>query len=97
MSPVSQVFTRTNNSAINDACVSNIVLSFQCFSKSLSPQRSDCGGIPLEVPTSPLINIKDEPIDEDYDAALLPQSSSRQVKEELENQEVRLSFRPSMV
>ncbi|XP_062340731.1 zinc finger MYM-type protein 4-like isoform X1 [Osmerus eperlanus] len=52
-----------------------------------SPQRSDCGAIAIEAPTSPLIKIKDEPIDEDYDAALLPQSSSRQVKEELENQE----------
>lgn len=40
-------------------------------------------------PTSPpTINIKDEPIDEGYDAALLPQSSIRQIKEELENQEV---------
>lgn len=37
---------------------------------------------------SPLIKIKDEPIDEGYDAALLPQSSIRQVKEELEHQEV---------
>uniref|UniRef100_A0A4W6FBU1 TRASH domain-containing protein n=1 Tax=Lates calcarifer TaxID=8187 RepID=A0A4W6FBU1_LATCA len=34
------------------------------------------------------INIKDEPIDEGYDAALLPQSSIRQIKEELEHQEV---------
>ena len=39
-------------------------------------------------PTSPTINIKDEPIDEGYDAALLPQSSIRQIKEELEQQEV---------
>lgn len=37
---------------------------------------------------SPPINIKDEPIDEGYDAALLPQSSIRQIKEELEHQEV---------
>lgn len=37
---------------------------------------------------SPSINIKDEPIDEGYDAALLPQSSIRQIKEELEHQEV---------
>lgn len=37
---------------------------------------------------SPTINIKDEPIDEGYDAALLPQSSIRQIKEELEHQEV---------
>lgn len=37
---------------------------------------------------SPNINIKDEPIDEGYDAALLPQSSIRQIKEELEHQEV---------
>lgn len=38
-------------------------------------------------PMSP-VNIKDEPIDEGYDAALLPQSSIRQIKEELEQQEV---------
>lgn len=41
-------------------------------------------------PISPSINIKDEPIDEGYDAALLPQSSIRQIKEELEHQEVRV-------
>lgn len=35
---------------------------------------------------SPAINIKDEPIDEGYDAALLPQSSIRQIKEELEQE-----------
>ncbi|XP_072220783.1 zinc finger MYM-type protein 4-like isoform X2 [Leuresthes tenuis] len=40
--------------------------------------------------TSPTINIKDEPIDEGYDAALLPQSSIRQIKEELEQQEEEL-------
>ncbi|XP_046873791.1 zinc finger MYM-type protein 4 isoform X1 [Hypomesus transpacificus] len=57
-----------------------------------SLQRSDCGAIAIEAPTSPLIKIKDEPIDEDYDAALLPQSSSRQVKEELENQEDELKI-----
>ncbi|XP_040055245.2 zinc finger MYM-type protein 4-like isoform X2 [Gasterosteus aculeatus] len=39
---------------------------------------------------SPTINIKDEPIDEGYDKALLPQSSIRQIKEELENQEEEL-------
>lgn len=36
----------------------------------------------------PNVNIKDEPIDEGYNAALLPQSSIRQIKEELEHQEV---------
>ncbi|XP_008300129.1 zinc finger MYM-type protein 4-like [Stegastes partitus] len=41
-------------------------------------------------PTSPSVNIKDEPIDEGYDAALLPQSSIRQIKEELEHQEEEL-------
>uniref|UniRef100_UPI0037E988C6 zinc finger MYM-type protein 4-like n=1 Tax=Semicossyphus pulcher TaxID=241346 RepID=UPI0037E988C6 len=41
-------------------------------------------------PMSPTINIKDEPIDEGYDAALLPQSSIRQIKEELEQQEEEL-------
>ncbi|XP_041828802.1 zinc finger MYM-type protein 4-like isoform X2 [Melanotaenia boesemani] len=41
-------------------------------------------------PTPPAVNIKDEPIDEGYDAALLPQSSIRQIKEELEQQEEEL-------
>ncbi|XP_039994097.1 zinc finger MYM-type protein 4 isoform X2 [Xiphias gladius] len=41
-------------------------------------------------PLSPSINIKEEPIDEGYDAALLPQSSIRQIKEELEHQEEEL-------
>ncbi|XP_054469625.1 zinc finger MYM-type protein 4 isoform X2 [Anoplopoma fimbria] len=41
-------------------------------------------------PLSTAINIKDEPIDEGYDNALLPQSSIRQIKEELENQEEEL-------
>ncbi|XP_029900225.1 zinc finger MYM-type protein 4-like isoform X2 [Myripristis murdjan] len=40
--------------------------------------------------SNPPINIKDEPIDEGYDAALLPQSSIRQIKEELEHQEEEL-------
>lgn len=39
-------------------------------------------------PLSAPINIKDEPIDEGYDAALLPQTSVKQIKEELEHQEV---------
>lgn len=39
-------------------------------------------------PISSSVNIKEEPIDEGYDAALLPQSSIRQIKEELEHQEV---------
>lgn len=39
-------------------------------------------------PLSAPINIKDEPIDEGYDAALLPQNSVKQIKEELEHQEV---------
>ncbi|XP_029349151.1 zinc finger MYM-type protein 4 isoform X2 [Echeneis naucrates] len=41
-------------------------------------------------PISPSVKIKDEPIDEGYDAALLPQSSIRQIKEELEHQEEEL-------
>ncbi|XP_022057327.2 zinc finger MYM-type protein 4 isoform X4 [Acanthochromis polyacanthus] len=41
-------------------------------------------------PASPAVNIKDEPIDEGYDAALLPQNSIRQIKEELEHQEEEL-------
>lgn len=52
-------------------------------------QRSEAA--PVEESNPPLsapINIKDEPIDEGYDAALLPQSSVKQIKEELEHQEV---------
>uniref|UniRef100_A0A1A7YL86 TRASH domain-containing protein n=1 Tax=Iconisemion striatum TaxID=60296 RepID=A0A1A7YL86_9TELE len=41
-------------------------------------------------PASPGVKIKDEPIDEGYDAALLPQSSIRQIKQELEQQEEEL-------
>uniref|UniRef100_A0A3B5M2I8 TRASH domain-containing protein n=1 Tax=Xiphophorus couchianus TaxID=32473 RepID=A0A3B5M2I8_9TELE len=37
-------------------------------------------------PPSPRVNIKDEPIDEGYDAALLPQNSTKQIKEELEQE-----------
>uniref|UniRef100_A0A8D0CYH5 TRASH domain-containing protein n=1 Tax=Sander lucioperca TaxID=283035 RepID=A0A8D0CYH5_SANLU len=52
-------------------------------------QRSDAAPMAdSNPPMSPSINIKDEPIDEGYDAALLPQSSIRQIKEELEHQEV---------
>ncbi|XP_063764938.1 zinc finger MYM-type protein 4 isoform X8 [Eleginops maclovinus] len=47
-------------------------------------------GAPMEDSSPPPINIKDEPIDEGYDAALLPQSSIRQIKEELEHQEEEL-------
>uniref|UniRef100_A0A8C4I846 TRASH domain-containing protein n=1 Tax=Dicentrarchus labrax TaxID=13489 RepID=A0A8C4I846_DICLA len=49
--------------------------------------RSEAAPMEDSNPQSP-INIKDEPIDEGYDAALLPQSSIRQIKEELEHQEV---------
>lgn len=52
-------------------------------------QRSEAA--PVEESDPPLsapINIKDEPIDEGYDAALLPQNSIKQIKEELEHQEV---------
>ncbi|XP_024128053.1 zinc finger MYM-type protein 4 isoform X3 [Oryzias melastigma] len=41
-------------------------------------------------PASPGITIKDEPIDEGYDAALVPQSSTKQIKEELDQQEEEL-------
>uniref|UniRef100_G3PGR1 TRASH domain-containing protein n=1 Tax=Gasterosteus aculeatus aculeatus TaxID=481459 RepID=G3PGR1_GASAC len=52
-------------------------------------QRSEAAPMEDSNPAmSPTINIKDEPIDEGYDKALLPQSSIRQIKEELENQEV---------
>uniref|UniRef100_A0A3Q3DB84 TRASH domain-containing protein n=1 Tax=Hippocampus comes TaxID=109280 RepID=A0A3Q3DB84_HIPCM len=39
-------------------------------------------------PISPNITIKDEPIDEGYNAALQPQTTVRQIKEELDHQEV---------
>ncbi|XP_029315832.1 zinc finger MYM-type protein 4 isoform X2 [Cottoperca gobio] len=51
-------------------------------------ERSEAA--PMEDSSPPTINIKDEPIDEGYDAALLPQSSIRQIKEELEHQEEEL-------
>ncbi|XP_056867750.1 zinc finger MYM-type protein 4-like isoform X2 [Takifugu flavidus] len=54
-------------------------------------QRSEAA--PVEESTPPLpapISIKDEPIDEGYDAALLPQNSIKQIKEELEHQEEEL-------
>uniref|UniRef100_A0A087Y5A1 TRASH domain-containing protein n=1 Tax=Poecilia formosa TaxID=48698 RepID=A0A087Y5A1_POEFO len=41
------------------------------------------------------INIKDEPIDEGYDAALLPQNSTKQIKEERE-QEVEVQWAPCL-
>ncbi|XP_035529892.1 zinc finger MYM-type protein 4-like [Morone saxatilis] len=52
-------------------------------------ERSEAAPMEDSNPQSP-INIKDEPIDEGYDAALLPQSSIRQIKEELEHQEEEL-------
>lgn len=60
-----------------------------CHEYSLLFQTSEAA--PIEdsnPPTSPTVNIKEEPVDEGYDAALLPQSSIRQIKEELEHQEV---------
>ncbi|XP_041668209.1 zinc finger MYM-type protein 4 isoform X2 [Cheilinus undulatus] len=53
-----------------------------------SQQGEQSEGAPMEdsnLPTSPVI--KDEPIDEGYDAALLPQNSISKIKEELEQQE----------
>ncbi|XP_037097576.1 zinc finger MYM-type protein 4-like isoform X3 [Syngnathus acus] len=41
-------------------------------------------------PMSPNITIKDEPVDEGYNAAVLPQSTVRHVKEELDHQEEEL-------
>lgn len=41
-------------------------------------------------PLSPIVNIKEEPIDEEYDAALLPQNSIKHIKEELEHEEEEL-------
>ncbi|CAG5866146.1 unnamed protein product [Menidia menidia] len=55
-------------------------------------ERSE--GAPVEEspppPPPPAPSIKEEPLDEGYDAALLPQSSIRQIKEELEQQEEEL-------
>ncbi|XP_059209929.1 zinc finger MYM-type protein 4 isoform X2 [Centropristis striata] len=53
-------------------------------------ERSEAAPMEDSNPPMPTINIKDEPIDEGYDAALLPQSSIRQIKEELEHQEEEL-------
>ncbi|XP_076015505.1 zinc finger MYM-type protein 4-like [Genypterus blacodes] len=39
------------------------------------------------LPLSPSVKIKDEPIDEGYEAAMLPQTSSKHIKEELEQEE----------
>lgn len=47
----------------------------------------ECNAEAASAPPPP-ITIKDEPIDEGYNAALLPQSSARQIKEELEQQDV---------
>ncbi|XP_054894741.1 zinc finger MYM-type protein 4-like isoform X2 [Poeciliopsis prolifica] len=55
-----------------------------------SQQEETSGNTQLEdrnPPPSPKINIKDEPIDEGYDAALLPQNPTKQIKEELEQEE----------
>lgn len=41
---------------------------------------------------SPVIRIKDEPIDEDYDKALIPQSDVSRIKQELENNENEVRF-----
>ncbi|XP_074547591.1 zinc finger MYM-type protein 4-like isoform X2 [Halichoeres trimaculatus] len=55
-------------------------------------QQGESEATPMEDSNPPMspVNIKDEPIDEGYDAALLPQSSIRQIKEELEQQEEEL-------
>ncbi|XP_029972637.1 zinc finger MYM-type protein 4 isoform X2 [Salarias fasciatus] len=55
---------------------------------SQQPETSEAA--PVEdsnPPVSPTPNIKEEPIDEGYDAALLPQNSTKQIKEELEQEE----------
>ncbi|XP_075879607.1 zinc finger MYM-type protein 4-like isoform X2 [Nelusetta ayraudi] len=49
----------------------------------------ECSAEATPAPPAP-ITIKDEPIDEGYNAALLPQSSARQIKEELEQQDEEL-------
>ncbi|XP_023807793.1 zinc finger MYM-type protein 4 isoform X1 [Oryzias latipes] len=58
-----------------------------------SQQEETSETAPVEdgnTPASPGITIKDEPVDEGYDAALLPQSSTKQIKEELDQQEEEL-------
>lgn len=54
-------------------------------SESVFPESGETNH--LEPPISPLMKIKDEPMDEGYDSALLPQASLRQIKEELEHEE----------
>ncbi|XP_069029053.1 zinc finger MYM-type protein 4-like isoform X1 [Embiotoca jacksoni] len=54
-----------------------------------SQQGATSEAAPMEDSDPPMspVNIKEEPVDEGYDAALLPQSSIRQIKEELEQEE----------
>lgn len=61
--------------------------------KEFTFQRSELAPVDecnaeAESAAAPPITIKDEPIDEGYNAALLPQSTARQIKEELEQQDV---------
>lgn len=51
-------------------------------------QRSEAVPLGDSDTQTPPVNIKDEPVDEGYDAALLPQPSIKQIKEELESHEV---------
>lgn len=72
----------------------NCLFSLGSYGRFLLFQTSEAA--PVEdsnPPISPSVNIKEEPIDEGYDAALLPQSSIRQIKEELEHQEVGIERR----
>ncbi|XP_030212048.1 zinc finger MYM-type protein 4 isoform X2 [Gadus morhua] len=46
---------------------------------------------PPQAPEPPLLTIKDEPLDEGYDVALLPQTSISKVKEEHKDEELRIS------
>lgn len=59
------------------------------FQRSELAPVEECSAEATPAPPAP-ITIKDEPIDEGYNAALLPQSSVRQIKEELEQQDVRV-------
>lgn len=43
-------------------------------------------------PSLPLLNIKDEPIDEGYNAALQPQPPASRIKEELDQLEVKYAL-----
>ncbi|CAL8285683.1 unnamed protein product [Lota lota] len=79
---------------------SSVSLDGATVEQSKEPDDNQVGKIskeppeaPLQAPDAPILSIKDEPVDEGYDAALLPQSSISKIKEELEHkdEELRIS------